>query len=242
MAARAELAGTPARAARRTRGAALAFVAAALLCALPFLVHPEFDLAVARWLWQSQGGAFQAPTGWFWPIYVGLRPLVYATAAVAATVGALNCLRGTRWLGLDRRRAAYVLLALAIGPGLVVEVALKDHWGRARPRDMVEFGGERRFTPAFRPADQCADNCSFVSGHVALTMGFVCLAFLLPGRRRTAALAALTAAGAAVGWMRMVQGAHFLSDVIFAGFVVVGIAWALAALMLEPEPRPDGRR
>jgi len=240
MVARADLAETRAPSGRRSRGAALAFVAAALLCAAPFVVRPDIDLVVARWIWQAQGGAFQPPTGWFWPVYVGLRPLVYATAAVVALVGAINWLRGTRWLGLDRRRAAYVLLALAIGPGLVVELGFKDHWGRARPRELVEFGGQRQYTPAFQPADQCAGNCAFVSGHVAMTFGFVALAFLAQGRRRTAALAAVAAAGAVVGWMRMVQGAHFLSDVVFAGFIVVGISWALAAAMLEPGPRRDG--
>ncbi|MCC7047237.1 MAG: phosphatase PAP2 family protein [Alphaproteobacteria bacterium] len=223
------------------RGAALIFVAASAICAMPFLLHPEIDLVVARWLWDAQGGRFQPPTGWFWPIYVGLRPLVYATAAGVAAVGVLNALRGTRLLGLDCRAAIYVLLALGLGPGLVAEIGFKDHWGRARPREIVEFGGTQRFTPAFQPADQCATNCSFVSGHAALAFGFAPLAFLLHGTRRRAALAAVTAAALGIGAMRMVQGAHFLSDVIFAGFVVVGIAWALAALILKPEPRTGAR-
>lgn len=224
-----------------SRGAALIFVAAAAICAMPFLLHPEIDLVVARWLWDAQAGRFQPPTGWFWPIYVGLRPLFYATAAGVAAVGVYNALRGTRLLGLDRRAAIYVLLALGLGPGLVAEIGFKDHWGRARPREIVEFGGTQRFTPAFQPADQCATNCSFVSGHAALAFGFAPLAFLLRGRRRRAALAAVAAAGLGIGAMRMIQGAHFLSDVIFAGFVVVGIAWALAALVLKPEPRPGPR-
>ena len=34
------------------------------------------------------------------------------------------------------------------------------------------FGGPLQFTPAFIPADQCRQNCSFVSGHVA-TAAFI---------------------------------------------------------------------
>ena len=240
--ARAEIATGGGQGVLASRAAALAFVAALLLCALVFVVHPAIDLVVARWIWHWLGDRFEPPTGWFWPIYVGLRPLVYATAGVVAVAGAVNFLRGTRFLGLDRRATVFVLLAMALGPGLTVEVGLKDHWGRARPREIVEFGGQQRFSPVFQPSDQCARNCAFASGHVALTLAFAPLAFLARGRRRAIALAAVTVAAIGVGWMRMVQGAHFLSDVIFAGFIVLGITWALAALILESAPRPDGAR
>lgn len=234
MVARADAA-APAPAMRRSHGVLL-FLGLAGLAALPFLLKPDIDLIVARWIWQAFGGRFIAPTGWFWPIYVGLRPLVYAAAAATAAIGAWNWIKGRRLLGLDSRATAFVLLSLAIGPGLVTDIALKDHWGRARPRDMVEFGGERQFTPAFQPAAQCARNCSFVSGHAALAFGFVSFALLAAGTRRRQAVAAVIVVGVFIGLMRMLQGAHFLSDVIFAGFVVIGIALALAALIL-PEPR-----
>lgn len=222
---------------RRRFGAVLLFAALALLAAAPFLVEPEIDLVVARWFWHAQGDRFASPTGWFWPIYVGLTPLVYAVAAAVAALGAYNLLRGRLLFGLDARTAAFILLSLALGPGLVTEIALKDHWGRARPRDIVEFGGTSRFTPAFQPSDQCARNCSFVSGHAALTFAFAPFALLAAPRRRRAALAAVIGAGLFIGAMRMAQGAHFLSDVIFAGFVVVGIALGLAALILPPSRR-----
>lgn len=223
------------------RRRALGFFAAFVLCALPFVLWPQIDLAVARWLWQAQGGRFQEPIGWFYPIYVGLRPVVYAVAGAIALLAVVNLATGRRLLGLDLRVAAFLLLSLALGPGIAVDVGLKDHWGRARPRDLVEFGGTRSFTSAFQPADQCADNCSFVSGHAALAFGFVCFAFVVSGRRRRGAFLAVGAFGAAVGAMRMVQGAHFLSDVIFAGFVVLGIAGVLAALILAPERPAAGR-
>jgi len=221
----------------RRRGA-LVFAAAFVLCALPFVALPDLDLRVAQFLWQAQGNRFQPPTGWFYPIYVGLNPLVYALAGATAAVFVANVALRRAWLGVDRRVAAFVLLSLALGPGLAVDVGLKDYWGRARPRDIVEFGGAKQFTPPFRIADQCDDNCSFVSGHAALAFGFMTFAFLAPPRRRKMAFAAAAAFGFGVGFMRMLQGAHFLSDVIFAGFVVLGIAGALAWLLL---PRASAR-
>lgn len=222
-------------AAPRWRGV-LVFGAAFVLCALPFLAWPDLDLRVARFLWQAQGDRFQPPTGWFYPIYVGLNPLVYALAGATAAVFAANAALRRNWLGVDRRVAAFVLLSLALGPGLAVDVGLKDYWGRARPRDVVEFGGAKQFTPPFHIADQCDDNCSFVSGHAALAFAFATFAFLAPFARRRAAFAAAAAFGGGVGFMRMLQGAHFLSDVIFAGFVILGIAGALAWLILPRAP------
>lgn len=226
------VAGDGARAAIPRRRRALVFAGAFVLCALPFVAWPGLDLAVARLLWQAQGGRFQEPIGWFYPIYIGLNPLIYALAGATAALFAVNALLRRRWLGVDGRVAAFVLLSLALGPGLAVDVGLKDHWGRARPRDLVEFGGAKQYTPPFRLADQCRDNCSFVSGHAALAFSLATFAILAPPRRRSAAFAAVGAFGLGVGFMRMVQGAHFLSDVIFAGFVVLGIAGALAWLIL----------
>jgi membrane-associated phospholipid phosphatase len=100
---------------------------------------------------------------------------------------------------------------------------LKDHWGRARPAQTEAFGGSRHFTPAPFPAAECARNCSFVSGHAALGFSLVAFGFLLPpGPSRRSAIGAALAFGAVVGLVRIAQGAHFISDVVFAGLLVFG--------------------
>lgn len=35
-----------------------------------------------------------------------------------------------------RRRGVFLLLSVLVGPELVVNVLLKDHWGRPRPREI----------------------------------------------------------------------------------------------------------
>jgi len=104
-----------------------------------------------------------------------------------------------------------------MGPGILANVVLKDHWGRARPKQVVEFGGAKTFSPPLIPTDQCANNCSFVSGEAAaIFMPFYAAGLVVPQWSATL-LAAGTVCGFAAGLVRIAQGAHFLSDVIFAG-------------------------
>ena len=51
--------------------------------------------------------------------------------------------------GLDAKAWLFLFLGLLVGPGLVVNGILKDHWGRARPAEIIEFGGTAHFSPAF---------------------------------------------------------------------------------------------
>src|SRR5207245_414595 len=129
---------------------------------------------------------------------------------------------------LDRKELIFVTVATVLGPGLIANTVLKDHWGRARPYQVAEFGGERQFTPAPLPAAQCERNCAFVSGHAALGFSLVSFAFLLPfGRQRKTAIAAALAFGALVGLGRIAAGRHFLSDVVYAGLIVFATSWLL---------------
>ena len=201
--------------------------------AAPFVLAPTIDLEVARFVHRQFGAAFLSTGGPWWPLYVGLVPVVYAIAAIVLLVALANLVLGRRWLGLTRRVAAFILLSLALGPGLVVEFGLKDHWGRARPRDLVEFGGEARFTPAYLPSEECASNCSFTSGHAAMAFYFLTFALLAPAPWRRPAVAAVVLFGGLTGAMRVAQGAHFASDVIASGFLVTGIVWALKAAIVD---------
>src|SRR5439155_25070753 len=124
---------------------------------------------------------------------------------------------------LDRKALVFLVVSMAVAPGLLANTTLKDHWGRARPVQIEAFGGSHRFTPAPLPAAECDGNCSFVSGHAALGFALVAFALLLPpGRTRRTWIAVAIGFGALVGLGRIAQGAHFLSDVVFAGLVVYG--------------------
>src|SRR5262249_32944350 len=67
----------------------------------------------------------------------------------------------------------------------------------------------------------------------ALGFSLVAFAFLLPPRLRNAATAAALGLGALVGLGRIAQGAHFLSDVVFAGLLVYGMTAVLYWWIVE---------
>jgi len=122
----------------------------------------------------------------------------------------------------------YLLCCLLVGPGLLVNVVLKDNsLGRPRPVHIEEFGGNMSYTPPFKYSGACSKNCSFVSGHVSI--GFYLMALFWVGRSRKWLFFGI-ALGVIIGFTRMMQGGHFLSDVIFAGWTVYFTCLMLAKL------------
>ena len=124
------------------------------------------------------------------------------------------------------------MLCFLIGPLIVTNLGLKDHWGRARPRDVIEFGGSKAYTPPFPAANQCEYNCSFVSGEASsVYVVFFAAAFLFGSyARRLVALGVVM--GSLTGLVRMAQGGHFLSDVLYAG-VVMALTAAVVQLVFD---------
>jgi lipid A 4'-phosphatase len=125
----------------------------------------------------------------------------------------------------------YVTLVCLIGPGLIVHSVIKDNFGRARPNEIVQFGGEKKYTAAFEVSNQCSRNCSFVSGHASVGFMFLALAFLYEGRKKTFMSLIAVALGLIIGLARVIKGDHYLSDVIFAGAVVYLTAYYLDKLL-----------
>ncbi len=197
-----------------------------LVCAALFLLFPSLDLWVSA-------GFYRADGAFFWhsyPVAVWVYdavPWVVVSLVIGLTATLLASLlpMGAR-LRSQRRKIGYLLLVLLLGPGYLVNVVLKDHWGRARPDQVQPFGGTHVFTPALIPTNQCNHNCSFVSGHASLGFYWVAFGFLSKRYRRHWMGAGLVA-GSLIGMVRIVQGGHFLSDVVFSFFAVYFVAWFL---------------
>jgi len=143
------------------------------------------------------------------------------------------------------RLAIFVGLTIALGPGLMVNTLLKGYYGRPRPAEMREFGGTKEYAAVWQPRFGSGSR-SFPSGHAA--MGFFWFSFALyhyeRSRRRAAAFALLALLhGGLMGWGRMMQGGHWLSDVLWAAGFVYLAAWILyRTLRLSPAysaPVPD---
>jgi lipid A 4'-phosphatase len=180
---------------------------------------PRLDLRLAALCYRPGAGFFLADA---WPartLYVLVPWMVRVLAAALLLALAASFLRPAArcW----RAPAAFALLSLALGPGLVANTLFKDHWGRPRPEQIVQFGGSMQFVPAPLPSRQCDRNCSFVSGHAAAGFWLIAGAWVWP-RQRRAWLAGGIAFGTLVGVARMLQGGHFASDVLGALVVVWG--------------------
>jgi len=203
------------------------FLIAAAALALPLAVvlvaNPGIDLAISTAVREACPLPPLRPGGPWCPTdAVGLARkafmvlflfVAFATLIVSVRVA----LARRKWLGLDQARCAFMIAVLFVGPGVVANLILKDNVGRARPRDVIEFGGTKAFTPPLVLSQECPRNCSFVSGEASsMFAAFFALALLLPQYRLGFLLTGI-AAGALAGAVRIVQGAHFLSDVLFAG-------------------------
>jgi lipid A 4'-phosphatase len=214
----------------------IAVVAGSLGLALLFVLAPGVDLWFSGLFFREGDGFYLRDAVWVGVLYDMVHPLAAVLVLGLVLLLIYNLWRRRAMGPFDVRAVLFMLAVLAVGPGLVVNVVFKDHWGRARPRDVVEFGGTREYTPAFVISDQCERNCSFVSGHASLPFAFAGLGYLLR-RRRWAVFAGAATFGGVVGLGRILQGAHFLSDVVFSGVFVFLVAYLLAhlAFRLRPE-------
>lgn len=219
----------------------LGLVALWMTLAIVFNGEPGIDQAVTRLFflqfpcpegWPRQVcGAFTPSASSFWTV---LREIFhYVPIAAAAVVAALLARDLSAGHRLSDPRPLYSLTALATflaGPGLLVNVVLKEHWGRPRPISTDIFGGDLPFVPAGQWSDACASNCSFVSGEASAVFWLICLIPLLPARWRRSAAPLIVAIAIFTAGLRVAFGGHYLSDAVLGGLSTLIIFAALALL------------
>ena len=123
------------------------------------------------------------------------------------------------------------MLTLALAPGVVANLIFKDHWGRSRPIDVVQFGGADPFTPWWDPRGVCPNNCSFIAGEPSGAFWTFAPAALTPAPWRALAYAGTLVFGAGIGVLRMSGGGHFFTDVVFAGVFTFLVVWTMHGLI-----------
>ncbi len=201
----------------------------------------DIDLALSATFYGPDVGWRHAEAwGWRWLFEFGLRP------SIVMACGACFVLLGG-WLYSQwqpyRRTCLVLVLVVALGPGLIVNGILKPYWGRPRPRHVEVFGGPQVYHPWWRPGGPGSGK-SFPSGHAAMGFAMLAGAVVMPqGTRRRYRWLRHTAIGGALGYGllmgcgRIVQGGHFLSDVLWSGVIVVLLTYILwRALLARPLP------
>lgn len=192
------------------------WLAFALSSAL-FVVFPQIDIFVSSLVYSKEIG-FIANGTWYESIlYNSIQPVVALAIIAPLFIWFYNIATKKDLLHVNKKVVLYLLLVLAIAPGIIVNDILKDHWGRARPAQTTIFGGHKEFTPAFVLSDQ--GGYSFSCGHGAGAFFLIALALLAQKRKRLWMSLAL-GYGVAISFIRIAAGGHFLSDTVVSFFIV----------------------
>jgi lipid A 4'-phosphatase len=219
----------------RSEAKAAALLAAGLVVAgAVFVLAPQIDLGASRLFYDGTGGFLLGGAR----VAEYVRDLIWNLSILTfllAVAGLVRAAFGRRLLGLGWRHWGFVAALYLFGPVLLVNGILKEYWGRARPADVREFGGDRVFSPPWPPSDQCLSNCSFVSGEVssAVVLAIVMLmlrpglARQLPGMVLHLWTAVAVILPVLVIFQRIAAGRHFLSDALFATLFMLALALVL---------------
>lgn len=199
-----------------------------LLSVLLFAAFPRLDLIVSGYFYDH---GFHIRDQW-WQVALrdGVEYFLIGSLALVTGIYLFNRVRRRNLGGICGKKVCYLFLVLFIGAGLIVNLGFKDNFGRARPRNVTEFGGARQFTPPFVISGECRKNCSFSSGEGAA--GFFALALALALTRKRRWFVAAFVFGVVVSIGRIVAGAHFLSDAVVSFFVMLVVADVLYHYML----------
>jgi len=217
-----------------------AFLLLALLCFFQalFAAVPQIDLWVSALFW-APGNGFLATESIMLKFFRELALNASLFMALIALIAVIISPWKSHPLTVPARVWKFILCLFVLGPGLLVNGLLKTYGGRARPANVMEFGGDLTFSPAFEFAGQCLRNCSFVSGEASGAMALMIAIFAIAARFQNQALQHYTQIGVvflglSCSVLRIVFGRHFLSDVIFGWLFVALIAIALARLFRIP--------
>lgn len=212
----------------RRRLVAPVWLPLAILLGLSIIFHfTQLDLNLQRLFWSPTDGWWLANHPVVQFLYrCGTWPAVLVGAS-AAVMWIISLVKG-RWLA-TRSLCLFLVLVLIVGPGLLINAVFKDNFGRSRPVQVSQFGGEQQFRPLGEPGPKGSGK-SFPSGHASTGFYWLALSVYFWSRRRNLAYAFAILGilhGTLMGLGRMAQGGHWPSDILWsAGFVYL-TAWLL---------------
>jgi len=197
------------------------------------------DMKLAALAYQTKGWPIGDVQPWRFFYLYGYYP-AYIMGGVALGLFVASFFKPV--LAGFRKGAAFMVILLALGPGLLVNTAFKGHWGRERPREMSMFGGSKAYQQPWERGKAGAGR-AFPSGHAGAAF-YLAMPFFALRRRKPRVAARIYCCGMLYGILmgiaRMVQGGHFMSDILWAWGVVHLTAVVLYYLIgLDSEEIPQ---
>jgi membrane-associated PAP2 superfamily phosphatase len=221
--------------ARTLRRLALTLVASAL--AILWLGRwTDLDLVLADAVFDAQRRVFPWRDAWLTVTFnhVMLKQLLTVLAVGVVGYALVDAWRPRAALGaLGRLQLRIVALAAILVPA--VTSTLKHLSASHCPWDLLRYGGEQPYVRLFGafPADTLPGQC-LPAGHASSALWLVALAVCwLPARPSRARAAALLAigAGATVGYLQQLRGAHFMTHTLWSIWIACTIVVALIATL-----------
>jgi membrane-associated PAP2 superfamily phosphatase len=205
-------------------------LAVAAATGLLFAIFPELDLAIsARYFDPSLPGFPLRSSAWVQNARDFAELILIALVAPAVIVLLVKFFIPRRSMPISGRAALFLIVTLVLGPGLLVNSVLKEHWSRPRPVAVTQFNGTQQFVPWWNPTGDCRRNCSFVSGEGSSAFWTIAPAVLAPPSWRAATVTAAIAYGIVMSGLRLAVGAHFFTDLVFAAVFTFLIIWLVHA-------------
>jgi len=216
----------------------LLIIFVALLTLLLKINHGELDLAISHYFYKNDTWFLATEQPWLF-FYNNDKTLLLVTFIPFLLLFTLSFLSKEQ---KDLRQYAYFILSSSfLTAGVIVNWGFKAFWGRWRPRQTVEFGGEQPFYSVWEPAfliqpESIGQGASFSSGHPTSLLIAICIYFVLKSPEHFVSyfgkpnqwklklfnfikytyLCIALLGGFLMGVGRVVQGAHFTSDVLWS--------------------------
>lgn len=201
-----------------------------------------FDLMLASWFYQLQGGQWLLQNFWLTEtlLHQSVRQFNQLVMVMLLCFWLAQFVSGRRTS--SHRALSMLLVSLILSFGSVA--LLKKYIPMECPWDLQQFGGDKTFIGLLssRPATMAPNQC-FPAGHASIGYGWMALYYfclvVCPAKARLALYGSI-GLGLLLGFTQQVRGAHFISHDI----ATAAICWLLASLTFRwfyPQSAPSQR-
>jgi len=191
-----------------------------------FTIFPQIDLYISSLFYDELSQTFTLK-------HTVIERVLYNSVKYLLIGAVFFLIAGYFYKKIDKKSIIFILLSLIIAPGLIVNATLKDHWGRPRPAQIKEFGGNYDFQKAFVIGSNKKGH-SFSSGHAAAAFSFLAFVLIVKRYKKFWFYLALLY-GTLVSLARVVAGGHFLSDVVTSFFIVYIVTHILYRIIFKED-------
>ncbi|GLO61346.1 phosphatase PAP2 family protein [Vibrio sp. MACH09] len=193
----------------------------------------NLDIAITSFFYHSQDGFTLKNDSLVRFFYRSIN--ISVTVSILFFIGFAIAALFKKSIRKHNRLVLALFISILLGPGLIVNSVFKENFGRPRPSQTVEFGGQYQ-PKAVLEANWGNEGKSFASGHAAVPLSFLLLAFAAY-RRGKLKLAKQLAIGIVswylfVSYARVAAGGHHFTDVAWAGYFSFVCAW-LSYIFIE---------